>query len=163
MNSREKIMEATRQAMQEWKEAHAGEEFVDMDARLEYINRRVCELTNEETREAAEKGEDVTEETETEETTATAEEQTTDTEEEEEEQTMNTNTKTNEQEHAFWFRKGYNDACEYDIKYGTKEAFMILSDYIKAVTVQNSWDECEFALVEGMLTYLEAQKIPQEA
>ena len=86
MNSREKIMEATRQAMQEWREAHAGAEFTDMNARLAYINSRVMELTTEETREAAETGEDATEETETEETT-----ETTDTEEEEEEQNMFTN------------------------------------------------------------------------
>lgn len=88
MTSREKIMEATRQAMQEWREAHAGAEFADMDARMEYINSRVMELTTEETRESAETGDNATEETEVEETAAPAEEQTTETEEEEEEQNM---------------------------------------------------------------------------
>lgn len=87
MNSREKIMEATQQAMQEWREAHPGNEFSDMDARMAYINSRVMELTTEETREAAETGEDVTEET-TEETTTTESETTTETEEETEVRTM---------------------------------------------------------------------------
>lgn len=89
MNSREKIMEATRQAMQEWRDAHVGAEFSDMDARLEYINSRVIELTTEETREAAETGKDAIEETETEETETetetTAHAETTETKEEEEE------------------------------------------------------------------------------
>ena len=50
----EHIMSATRRAMAEWRDNHPGEEFADMDARLEYINKRVFELTTEADREAAE-------------------------------------------------------------------------------------------------------------
>lgn len=95
-----------------------------------------------------------------------AEEQTTETEEEEEEQTMNTNTNTitkSDEDRAFFFRKGYDDAQHHAIKYGLDDVGTMIGDYIKVVNVQHSWDEMEFAYVEGMLTYLEAQKIPQEA
>jgi len=82
---------------------------------------------------------------------------------EKEEQTMNTNTKVNEEQRAFFFRMGYNDAQRHAIKYGIDDVGTMIGDYIKVVNVQHSWDEMEFAYVEGMLTYLEAQKIPQEA
>jgi len=72
-------------------------------------------------------------------------------------------TKATEEQRTFFFRKGYDDAQEYTIKYGMREAINILADYIKVVNVQDSWDEYEFAIIEGMLTYIEAQKIPQEA
>lgn len=81
----------------------------------------------------------------------------------EEEQTMNTNTKVNEEQRAFFFRMGYNDVQRHAIKYGMDDVGTMIGDYIKVVNVQHSWDEMEFAYVEGMLTYLEAQKIPQEA
>lgn len=84
-------------------------------------------------------------------------------EEVEEEQTMNTNTKVNEEQRAFFFRKGYDDAQHHAIKYGLDDVGTMIGDYIKVVNVQHSWDEMEFAYVEGILTYLEAQKIPQEA
>jgi hypothetical protein len=67
MESREKIMAATQQAMREWKEMHAGAEFADMDARLEYINKRVFEMTSERERAIA-AGENPEETEETEET-----------------------------------------------------------------------------------------------
>lgn len=72
------------------------------------------------------------------------------------------NTNINE-DRAFFFRKGYDDAQQHAIKYGLDDVGTMIGDYIKVVNVQHSWDEMEFAYVEGMLTYLEAQKIPQEA
>ena len=71
-------------------------------------------------------------------------------------------TNTNE-DRAFFFRIGYNDAQHHAIKYGMDDVGTMIGDYIKVVNVQHSWDEMEFAYVEGMMTYLEAQKIPQEA
>lgn len=85
---------------------------------------------------------------------------------EKEEQTMNTNTNTItkiDEDRAFFFRKGYDDAQQHAIKYGLDDVGTMIGDYIKVVNVQHSWDEIEFAYVEGMLTYLEAQKISQEA
>lgn len=72
------------------------------------------------------------------------------------------NTNTNE-DRTFFFRKGYDDAQQHAIKYGMDDVGIMIADYIKVVNTQNSWDEMEFAYVEGMMTYLEAQKIPQEA
>lgn len=49
----ERIMCATQQAIREWAIAHTGAEYDDMDARLEYINKRVHELTTAAERESA--------------------------------------------------------------------------------------------------------------
>ena len=49
----ERIMHATQQAIREWAITHTGAEYDDMDARLEYINKRVYELTTAAERESA--------------------------------------------------------------------------------------------------------------